>query len=77
MVRLQHRDMTQDERQRVERAAHLERIAEPGWSSYTVAVAILLSGSFVAGILLFGVPGALIFPTRGPGDPWTTFGPRS
>ena len=62
MTSLRHRDMTPPERARVERAAHQERVTEPGWSSYTVAALILLSGSFVAGILLFGVPATFVFP---------------
>jgi hypothetical protein len=53
---LDHRDMTPVERSHVERAAHLERVSAPSWSSHTVAVLILLSGSFVAGLVLFGLP---------------------
>ena len=67
MASLSHRDMTSEERARVERAAHQERVAEPGWSSHSVAVMILLSGSFVLGILLFGVPASFMVATEAPG----------
>lgn len=60
MARLSHRDMTPEERGRVERAASEETVAGAGWSSRSVAVMILLSGSFVAGLLFFGVPATLL-----------------
>lgn len=56
MARLTHRDMTDEERARVERAADVESAVAPGWSSHTVAVMILLLGSFVMGLLFFGLP---------------------
>jgi len=60
MARLTHRDMTSEERRRVERAASEESVVDAGWSSRSVAVLILLSGSFVAGLLLFGLPVTLL-----------------
>jgi hypothetical protein len=60
MALLTHRDMTGQERDRVECAAHVESTVGPAWSSHTVAVMILLSGSFVVGLLLFGLPAAFL-----------------
>lgn len=64
MSRIEHRDMGPDERAQVEHAAWagLDR----GWSSKVVAAAMLLGGSFVAGVVLFGLPAtALLRPEAG------------
>lgn len=66
MASLSHRDMTPEERARVERAVQEERGVEPGWSSLTVAAAILLSGSFVAGVVFFGLPVAMLVVDSAP-----------
>ena len=58
---LEHRDMTDDERASLEREVRMSRGPRPGWSSTTVAVAILVAGSFVLGLLLFGLPATYLF----------------
>ncbi len=64
MVRLSHRDMLPEERVRLEDYARRESLVGGGWSSHGAAVLILLLGSFLAGILFFGLPLTLLVGSR-------------
>lgn len=64
MELLQHRNMSPGERAALEHEARGARV-RPGWSSTWIAIAVLLAGSFVAGLLLFGVPASAVFAKEG------------
>lgn len=63
---LSHRDMTDPEREKVESTAREERRARGTWSSLTVATLVLFLGSFVCGLVLFGVPAQLLMGNGAP-----------
>lgn len=56
MVEIEHRDMTRAEREALRQEARSSRGVRPGWSSSTLAVFMLLLGSFVVGLIFFGLP---------------------
>jgi len=69
MADLLHRDMTRSERDALEHEARVAREVRGGWSSTTLAIAVLLTGSFVLGLLLFGLPAQVL--VGGDEDPST------
>lgn len=56
MVEIEHRDMTRAEREALQHEASVSCGVPAGWSSGTLAVLMLFLGSFVVGLIFFGIP---------------------